>query len=154
MLVLSSVSSSCVLVILLCFSSQDQCSGRHLGSVHDHAMDNKPKLLNHSSTIKGVGYNDSSKVHDVLDIKMTARGNNQTNNKDNDHQKQTDSGSKNKKDMIKDQKVKKFKELDHHHHPKSAITNFRVPIEHRKIHQQPCFNLDYSPPKTHPPSHN
>lgn len=66
--------------------------------------------------------------------------------------------------MIKDEKVKKFKELDHghqrqrqhqhhhDHHPKSIT--FRVPMKHKQFHQQPSFNLDYSPPKTHPPSHN
>ncbi|XP_021968767.1 uncharacterized protein LOC110863755 [Helianthus annuus] len=131
------ISSSCVLVLLLCFSQECLCSGRHLRSIDDHAMDvDKAKLPSHS-TIKGFG-NKPLTVHDELDHKMN----------EDEYQKQKGDGSKHKKDMIKDQKVKKVKEVD----PKSIT--FRVPVEHQKIHQQPGFNLDYSPPKTHPPSHN
>lgn len=32
--------------------------------------------------------------------------------------------------------------------------SWRVPQKKRGIQRQPGFNLDYSPPKTHPPSHN
>ncbi|XP_061996001.1 root meristem growth factor 10 [Rosa rugosa] len=32
--------------------------------------------------------------------------------------------------------------------------SWRVPRNKRGIQKQPGFNLDYSPPKTHPPSHN
>lgn len=59
--------------------------------------------------------------------------------------------------MIKDQKVKKSKEeLVHRHHRENhpKTVTFRVPPKNKRVHQQPGFNLDYSPPKTHPPSHN
>ncbi|KAI3693890.1 hypothetical protein L1987_76845 [Smallanthus sonchifolius] len=134
------LSSTCVvLVILLCLSQQCRGRGRYryLSSIDDHAMDDKSKLLDHS-TIKGLG-NDPLPLHGDLGLKMTEKGKDQK-----------------QKDMIKDQKVKKFKEVDrrhqHQHHPKSIT--FRVPLKHGQIHQQPGFNLDYSPPKTHPPSHN
>ncbi|KAI3787443.1 hypothetical protein L1987_41913 [Smallanthus sonchifolius] len=123
------LSSSCVLVILLCLSQE--CRGRHLSSIDDHAIDDKAKLLSHSTMIKGLG-NDPLPLHGDLGLKMTAKGKDQK------------------------QKVKKIKELhhrhQHQHHPKSIT--FRVPLKHGQIHQQPGFNLDYSPPKTHPPSHN
>ena len=32
--------------------------------------------------------------------------------------------------------------------------SWRLPRKKRGIQKQPGFNLDYSPPKTHPPSHN
>ncbi|KAI3800442.1 hypothetical protein L1987_28533 [Smallanthus sonchifolius] len=130
------MSSSCVLVFLLCLSHE--CNGRHLSTnIDDHA-------------IKGLE-NDQLTVHDDLNLEQDSKVKDRTNNfEDNkDHYNRTDCGSKNKK-------VKKFKELvhchQHQHHPKSIT--FHVPPKNKRIHQQPGFNLDYSPPKTHPPSHN
>ncbi|KAI3741208.1 hypothetical protein L1987_58878 [Smallanthus sonchifolius] len=126
------MSSSCVLVFLLCLSHE--CNGRHLSTIDDHA-------------IKGLE-NDQLTVHDNLE--RTSKVKNQTNNFDDhkDHYKPTDCGSKNQKDMTKD--------LVHRHqrqHDPKSIT-FHVPLKNKRLHQQPGFNLDYSPPKTHPPSHN
>ncbi|KAI7742063.1 hypothetical protein M8C21_030069 [Ambrosia artemisiifolia] len=114
----------------------------------DHAMDNKTKLLNHNSTIKGFGDNVFITALDDLNHEMATKGRNN---------KQKDCGSKNKKDKsTKGQKVKKSKELVHRrqrqHLPKSV--SFKIPPKNKRVHQQPGFNLDYSPPKTHPPSHN
>ncbi|KAL7604692.1 uncharacterized protein LOC111921377 [Lactuca sativa] len=93
-------------------------------------------------------------------LKMTENGKDQSSKVDNDDHKKTDSKSQNKKDVNKDQKLKKVQEEEVHHHqhqhqPKSHTSvTFRVPPRNKRIHQQPGFNLDYSPPKTHPPSHN
>ncbi|KAD3069227.1 hypothetical protein E3N88_37107 [Mikania micrantha] len=150
------LSPSCVFVFLLYLSHE--INGRHLSTIDDHSMDDKAKLLSHSTIKLGFG-NDQLTIHDDLNLKsFTAKVNDQTNNFGSEHYKQTDScGSKNKKDMIKDLKLKKFKEIVRHHHchhhrPKSII--FQVPSKNKQVHQQPGFNLDYSPPKTHPPSHN
>ncbi|KAJ0928556.1 hypothetical protein HanRHA438_Chr04g0195411 [Helianthus annuus] len=136
------LSSSCVLLFLLCLSHE--CNGRHLNTLmdDDHAIDNKAKLLNHNSTIKGFGDNLMTTVHDDLNLKRAAK------EKKN---KQTYGGSKNKKDKTKGQTYGRRQRL-HQHHPKSVT--FRVPPKNKRVHQQPGFNLDYSPPKTHPPSHN
>ncbi|CAN6562612.1 unnamed protein product [Malus baccata var. baccata] len=41
-------------------------------------------------------------------------------------------------------------------HDKSSFVSVSwcVPRNKRRVQKQPGFNLDYSPPKTHPPSHN
>ncbi|GJT86371.1 hypothetical protein Tco_1068088 [Tanacetum coccineum] len=146
------LSSSCVLVMVLCLSYV--CNGRHLSSIDEHAMDAKANLLSHS-TIKGLG-NDPFSVHDDPNFKKSKKGKDQTNNVDDDHHKQIDCGSKNKKDTIKDKNLKKSKEGVHRHRDQhQPMSNtFRVPPKNKRVHQQPGFNLDYSPPKTHPPSHN
>lgn len=35
-----------------------------------------------------------------------------------------------------------------------SVSNWRVPHHKKRGYKNPGFNLDYSPPKTHPPSHN
>ncbi|CAH1422866.1 unnamed protein product [Lactuca virosa] len=149
------LSLSGILILLLCLSHE--CTGRHLSSIDSLAMDDNAKLLSHP-TIKGFE-NDLLTVPDHLNLKMTENGKDQSSKVDNDHHKKTDSKSQNKKDVNNDQKLKKVQEelvIHHHQHqPKSHTTvTFRVPPRNKRIHQQPGFNLDYSPPKTHPPSHN
>ncbi|KAI3495054.1 hypothetical protein L1887_37181 [Cichorium endivia] len=150
------LSSSCILVLFLSLSHE--CTGRHLNSIDGFAMDDNAKLLSHS-TIKGFE-NDLVTVHDDVNLTITKKGKDQTSRVNNDYHKKTDCISQNKKDMNKDQKLKKVQEEPvhrhhHQHHPKShATVTFRVPPRNKRVHQQPGFNLDYSPPKTHPPSHN
>ncbi|KAI3681551.1 hypothetical protein L6452_36350 [Arctium lappa] len=151
------LSSSCILVFLLCLSHE--CNGRRLRSIDDHGKDDNPKLPTHS-TIKGFE-NDLLTVHTDLNLKTNVKRKGQTITVHDDHHKQTDCKSQNKKDITKDQKTKKVREelvhrhRHHHQHPKSLVTvTFRVPQKNKRVHQQPGFNLDYSPPKTHPPSHN
>ncbi|KAJ9539048.1 hypothetical protein OSB04_031781 [Centaurea solstitialis] len=143
------LSSSCLLVFLLCLSHES--NGRHLSSVDEHAKDDNSKLLPHS-TIKGFK-NDPLTVHTDLNLKANEM---ETIGAHNDNHKQTDCKSHEKKDMIKGQKVKEDVVHGHHHQrPQSLATvTFRVPPKNKRVHQQPGFNLDYSPPKTHPPSHN
>ncbi|KAL4562835.1 hypothetical protein LXL04_026866 [Taraxacum kok-saghyz] len=153
------LSSSCILVIFLCLS-HESTAGRHLNTIDStSAMDDNAKLLSHS-TIKG--FQNDDPVHEDLNLNMNEKENDQITKVDNNHHKKTDRKSQNKKDMNNGQNLKKVQEevnlhrhLNHQHHPKPhATVTFRVPPRNKRIHQQPGFNLDYSPPKTHPPSHN
>ncbi|XP_071697385.1 uncharacterized protein [Rutidosis leptorrhynchoides] len=113
-------------------------------------MDEKAKLVSHS-TINGFE-NNPFILHD--DHKMIKKGKDQANTVDDHQHKQKDCESKNKKDMIKDAKLGKANEDPAHRQNQPKFVTFRVPPKNKRIHQQPGFNLDYSPPKTHPPSHN
>ncbi|CAI9263991.1 unnamed protein product [Lactuca saligna] len=147
-------SSTCILILFLCLSHE--CTGRHPSS-DSLAMDDNAKLLS-DSTIKSFE-NDLLTVPDHLNLKMTKKRKDHSCKVDNDHHMKTDSKSQNRKVVNKDQMLKKVQEEQvrprHQHHPKSHTTViFRIPPRNKRIHQQPGFNLDYSPPKTHPPSHN
>nr|XP_043620287.1 root meristem growth factor 10 [Erigeron canadensis] len=158
-MLVSSSSSLFVLVVLSCLSLE--CNGRHLNSIIIDD-DNKANLPSHSTISKQQGFMvDSFTVPDDV----TEKNNYYKDRLNNviDHKQQADCGSsKNKEQVIKDQKVKKVKEEEssvqhrhhHHEHLHPKLVTYRVPPKNKRVHQQPGFNLDYSPPKTHPPSHN
>ncbi|KAI5391536.1 hypothetical protein KIW84_076375 [Lathyrus oleraceus] len=53
-----------------------------------------------------------------------------------------------------DDKIKTNELVGDSENSKNRKISWRVPHKKKHSEKHPGFNLDYSPPKTHPPSHN
>ncbi|XP_017625852.1 root meristem growth factor 10 [Gossypium arboreum] len=139
---------SCFLLLLLCLSLQ-VCSARRLVVVvsKHHKIDNilhfsikndmKNDRKNNSVPVLQAKSSSSKELRSMKEESIEeSHGYNVT-------QKLEDAKVKNQKTIVENEKKK---------NPSVAVS-WRVP--HKKHGEKnPGFNLDYSPPKTHPPHHN
>ncbi|PQM40687.1 uncharacterized protein Pyn_02788 [Prunus yedoensis var. nudiflora] len=160
----TSTSAHCLLLFLLCLSLH-ACNARRLGAV-DKKPENKLHLINKSTKEKGSNDNipvvakvksfSSKEAPEVAKEQSTAetQSDNSINTKEPKQTKTSDVS----------RKTKRSASGAVEHHPTTAddvdnkssfdSVSWRVPHKKRGVQKQPGFNLDYSPPKTHPPSHN
>ncbi|CAN6566427.1 hypothetical protein ACFX2I_040535 [Malus domestica] len=164
---MSTSTAHYLLLYLLCLSFH-ACNARRLGAVHKEP-DNKFHLINKSTKaqvsdhkIPAMSMMKSFSSKPSLDQgekgESTVLQSDSINNKEPKHTKTTDDLKTIPKKIIKgstsapgaDHPISTSK------HDKSSFVSvsWRVPRKKRGVQKQPGFNLDYSPPKTHPPSHN
>ncbi|KAE8038694.1 hypothetical protein FH972_011173 [Carpinus fangiana] len=124
--------TSCLLVLLLCFSLH-ACNARHLPAADDHKrLEKSDHEKTGSDKISAL-----SKVQAFFskqNVDSTQKGKETKTN-----QKTYKSEGKTSSDAVETESL--------------VSVSWHVPHkEHSE--KNPGFNLDYSPPKTHPPSHN
>ncbi|XVE74044.1 hypothetical protein DITRI_Ditri11bG0167400 [Diplodiscus trichospermus] len=149
--------TSCFLLFLLCLSLH-ACTARRLGAV-DH-KNKLEKKLNFSikNDMKNVFKKNSvvvlqatSSSSKELQYSTKEESIEESDHADDSGQRLEDAAEVNRK-TVENEKGKTSGAV--HQTNKSVVSvSWRVP--HRKHGEKhPGFNLDYSPPKTHPPSHN
>ncbi|XVF33532.1 hypothetical protein REPUB_Repub17cG0176800 [Reevesia pubescens] len=118
------------------------CCARRLGAVDNKNIKLEKKLLHFSIKAK------STSLKEIQSIKEESI---EESHADDDTQKLEDIADQVKSKSLQNEKEKAPGAVQAN---KSLVSvSWRVP--HRKRGKKhPGFNLDYSPPKTHPPSHN
>ncbi|MBA0796403.1 hypothetical protein Gohar_007173 [Gossypium harknessii] len=147
---------SCFLLLLLCLSLQ-ACSARRLVAVDskDHKIDN---ILHFSIKVWGPFVLQNDMKNDRKNNSVAVLQAKSSSSKELRSMKEEsieESHGYNVTQKLEDAEVKYHKtmvEIEKKKNPSVAVS-WRVP--HKKHGEKnPGFNLDYSPPKTHPPHHN
>ncbi|PON82964.1 Transmembrane protein [Trema orientale] len=148
-----SITCSCLLLFFLLCLSLHACNGRRLGAVLDKVPE---ETFRQFSSENREGYYKSS----VDDIRVQPKV-----MKSSSSMEAQTSHDKTRYDL-KDMTRKTLKERSEDEgkgkgwdavrtSTKSSVVSVSWRVPHKKRgEKQPGFNLDYSPPKTHPPSHN
>ncbi|CAK8575116.1 unnamed protein product [Lathyrus sativus] len=139
-------STAYVFLLFLCFSFH-ACNA---GSRNLISLDNKmEKKLNFSlKIVEKNGFDSSQMKVNEGDNKM------KINEFVGDSEKSKNRKSTNRR-MLKGVRKVSVSVSVHGLQTKSHVsTSWRVPHKKKHSEKHPGFNLDYSPPKTHPPSHN
>ncbi|XVF22749.1 hypothetical protein REPUB_Repub12eG0197700 [Reevesia pubescens] len=144
--------TSCFLLFLLCLSLH-ACSARRLGAI-DHKNKLEKKL--HLSIKNGMkhGFRKNLVVVQAKSTSSKELGSIKEETVEESHavgetQKLEDAEVKSKTVENEKEKTSRAVQTD------KSVVSVSWPVPHRKHGEKhPGFNLDYSPPKTHPPSHN
>ncbi|PON47295.1 hypothetical protein PanWU01x14_245440 [Parasponia andersonii] len=148
-----SITCSCLLLFFLLCLSLDACNARRLGRV----LDKEPEGKNHQFSSENREEYYKSGVDDIRVqpnvVKSSSSMEAQTSH-DKTPYDLKDMTRKTLKGRSKDEEKGKGWDAVRTSTKSSVVSvSWRVP--HKKCgEKQPGFNLDYSPPKTHPPSHN
>ncbi|CAB4269649.1 unnamed protein product [Prunus armeniaca] len=160
----TSTSAHCLLLFLLCLSLH-ACNARRLGGV-EKKPENKLHLINKSTKEKGSDDNipavakvksfSSKAAPEVAKEQSTAetQSDNNINTMEPTHTIASDVSRKTKRSASGAVEHHPITADDDDNKSSFDSVSWRVPHKKRGVQKQPGFNLDYSPPKTHPPSHN
>ncbi|KAF5744297.1 hypothetical protein HS088_TW08G00897 [Tripterygium wilfordii] len=134
----------CLLLVLLLSLSLHVCCARKLGPLNNKKLEKKSYA---SSNI-----NKNEDVEKGFDYKISPTSKMETfSSNDYDDEVKATKLSDNHEEIMKEPYSKLLKDQDDE--KRSSSSSWRVPHQ-RSRDKLPGFNVDYSPPKTHPPSHN
>ncbi|XP_077242362.1 root meristem growth factor 10 [Tasmannia lanceolata] len=140
--------SSLLLIVLLLSLSLHACNARHLGAIHKVSIKDSEKMKFDKKLIQ-------EKPVQLLPEEFQKQNHQQINEEGAINGRLGGSSLKKTKDMkaLPKQIEATSGKFSGVVRIESLVTvSWRIP--HDKHGEHPGFNLDYSPPKTHPPSHN
>ncbi|XLR54854.1 hypothetical protein HN51_023019 [Arachis hypogaea] len=153
---MSSIITYLLLLIFL-FISLHACNARHLSTLDKKKMEKKPHF-----SFKNNSGDDEKKVLGSNPKQVNEEGGNDNKRVKTNRLVSSDSdenpNNRNRRRSTKNQRVLKAKGKGAIKTTNSLVSSssisWRVPHKKPSEKNNPGFNLDYSPPKTHPPSHN
>ncbi|XP_050387330.1 root meristem growth factor 10 [Argentina anserina] len=154
-------------LLLLCLLSLHACSARRLAAVDDPKKStkslhftNKGNDVNITGVPKVESFSSSKAVLEVTEgseIKVDTEANSDDSTKEEGPKQYYTTAAPNvssRKRKISSSSLSGADQKTKMRSDQHVSVSWRLPKKKRGIQKQPGFNLDYSPPKTHPPSHN